>query len=87
MLYKMHLCREELAVIDAAMKDYAMLHDEQPEVTERAAQKVALLKDYVDLNAQVLETVQAKEKAKQAYKAYTFAREQKGPFSLEEPAS
>lgn len=87
MLYKMHLCREELAVIDAAIKDYALLHDEQPEVTEHAAQKVALLKDYVDLDAQALETAQAKEKAKQAYKAYTFGGTKKGPSSLEDPAS
>jgi len=73
MLYKMHLCREELAVIDAAMNDYIMLHDEQ-EAAESAAQKVALLKNYVELNAQVLETIQEKEKAKQAYIAYTFKK-------------
>lgn len=78
MLYKMHLCREELAVIDAAMKDYIMLHDEQQEATESAARKVALLKDYVDISAEVQKTVQEainkKEKAKQAYNAFTFKK-------------
>lgn len=74
MLYKMHLCREELAVIDAAMKDYIMLHEEQQEATESAAQKIALLKDYVELCAEVQQAVSKKEKAKQAYDNYTFKR-------------
>ena len=84
MLYKIHLCREELAVIDAAMNDYIMLHDEQQEAAESAARKVALLKNYVELNAQVLETIQEKEKAKQAYIAYTF---KKPAVSISEPVS
>lgn len=74
MLYKMHLCREELAVIDAAMNEYIMLHDEQKEATESAAQKIALLKDYVELSAEVQKAVSKKEKAKQAYNNYTFKR-------------
>ena len=77
MLYKMHLGREELAVIDEAMKNHLTLMDlDAPkEAAESAARKVALLKDYVDLNAQVLETVQAKDRAKQAYKDFTFKKQ------------
>lgn len=81
MLYKMHLCREELAIIDAAMKDYIMLHEEQQEATESAAQKIALLKDYVELCAEVQQAVSKKEKAKQAYDNYTFKR---APFPWDE---
>lgn len=89
MLYKMHLCREELAVLDEAMKNHITLMDlDAPTAAaESAARKIALLKDYVDLNAQILEAVQAKDKAKQAYKAYTFKQATPaGAFSMEEPA-
>ena len=75
MLYKMHLCPEEIAAVDQAMKDYITLTESPTDAAERAARKIALLRDYVDLSARVGEAVQAQTAAKEAYNEFTFRRE------------
>lgn len=72
MLYKMHLCQEELSEIESAMKEYLMLQDEPSEALQSASEKVGLLKTYVDIHEQVTEILKEQDKAKQAYNDFTF---------------
>lgn len=74
MLYKMHLNRDELTVIDDAIQEHITLMDvETPtEAAESAAKKIKLLREYVDLNTKVAEVIKAKDSAKKAYNEFVF---------------
>ena len=74
MLYKMHLNRDELTVIDDAIQEHITLMDvETPtEAAESAAKKIKLLREYVDLNTKVWDVIRSRDDAKKAYEAYTF---------------
>lgn len=74
MLYKMHLSPDEVEVIDKAMRDHLTLldMDAPKETAERAARKVTLLKEYVDLCGRVRETILERDKAKTEYNVFTF---------------
>ena len=74
MLYKLHINQDEIAVIDEAMKEHIALMDlEAPRAAaESAAEKVKLLREFIDLGAVVREAVLAKDSALQRYKDFTF---------------
>ena len=74
MLYKMHINKDELAVMDEAMQEHITLMDiDTPvEAAESAAKKIKLLREYVDLNAKVTEVIKAKDSAKKAYNEFAF---------------
>ncbi len=76
MLYKMHLNRDELTVIDEAMQEHLTLMDmgTQNATAESAAKKVKLLREYVELNVKVEDAIRAKDSAKKAYNQFTFDR-------------
>ena len=74
MLYKMHINKDELAVMDEAMQEHITLMDidTQAEAAESAAKKIKLLREYVDLNSKIWDTVRSMNDAKKAYEAFTF---------------
>lgn len=57
MLFKMRLCKNEIDLIEEAINDYSILHDNKQEEAAAILQKMAMLKEYMTIGDKITETI------------------------------